>query len=279
MSSALARHRLPAAAAFAACVLVLPALPASAAQQAASSSYTYSYAGPAFGPGLGNVTISITTTAPLAAATAYTTLPAGAYGTIDVHAGANSFSLPLSTAELNTDANGNIAAWFIITDRNNFTNTTPYQGRDYQAYSLNSLSTAVPLPAGVTGHYANDQGTIIDFYTSCAGIAGCVLAGNGQPYVPRYGNHVVTGAGTWTLGVGTPGHPICPKHPGTPSRGGGTVTAEGPDYIVVNRATIAYDDCSVVHDAKPGTSKIGRTVTFAGVGNIGEASARQLTVK
>jgi hypothetical protein len=55
-----------------------------------------------------------------------------------------------------------------------------------QAYTINSLSSAVPFPGAFTQRLAYEQATIVDFYASCVGVPGCSLTGNGQPYVFRF---------------------------------------------------------------------------------------------
>jgi len=262
--------------------VVLPAV-------ASAATYTYTYTGPAFPSSADNVTISLTTQAPLAPSAVYTTLPAGAYGTIEAHAGTNSFSIPIQVNgfEVNTDANGNIASWDIFSDVNNLTATTPMSGRDYQVYSMNTLSAAVPIPAGVTGRYSYDQATIVDYYKSCTGIAGCTLAGNGQPYVYRYGaNSIPAGGGVgtgiwatgaWVMAVNT-GTPTCQAPVGKYTTGMGKVTAVGPNYIVVKRTTISWDDCTTAKFGKP-TVTVGQTATYKAYGNIGSVEATDLSVK
>ncbi|MFX8565859.1 hypothetical protein ABTL91_20115, partial [Acinetobacter baumannii] len=65
----------------------------------------------------------------------------------------------------------------------------------------------------VTGAYDYDQATQTTFYSSCSGIPGCTLAGNGQPYIGNYSgiiNPSNTSAGNWTLvrNVGSGGSPL-----------------------------------------------------------------------
>jgi hypothetical protein len=110
------------------------------------------------------------------------------------------FTLPVQIFELNTDSAGAIAAWDIWSDMNTLVGTPPTMtGRDTQAYTINSVSTAVPIPEGVTGRYAYEQATVTDFYASCAGVPGCVLAGDGQPYVSRFGAITNPSLGAWTV--------------------------------------------------------------------------------
>jgi hypothetical protein len=87
---------------------------------------------------------------------------------------------------VNTDSSGTIRAWYIFSEMSALFGIAPtITGRDIQAYTINSLSTAVPIPGTVTQRLAYDQSSVVDFYASCVGVPGCNLAGNGQPYVSR----------------------------------------------------------------------------------------------
>jgi hypothetical protein len=237
------------------------------------------------------MTINVTTPAPLAPSTNYATLPSGAYGTVDIHAGTNSFSLPLQPNGffVNTDANGAIAAWFIMSDVNTLTASTPMSGRDYQIYSMDTLSAAVPIPGSVTGRYSYDQGSIVDFFTSCTGVAGCTLAGNGQPYAYIFGeNSILPGGGvgtglwqqgSWNVVANNSAKPVCEKEVGNRiTNGQGKISAVGPGYIVVGRLTISYNECT--HKVLKNASKIavGMRATYKAKGNIGTVSASDLQI-
>ncbi len=255
---------------------------------AVAQTFTYTYTGPNFTSTTDNLTINLTTPQTLSPSTVYTTLPIGAYGTIDVHAGSNSFSIPLQPNGffVNTDASGNIASWFIVSDVNNLTQTTPMSGRDYQIYSMDTLSPAVPVPGGVTGRYSYDQGSIVSFFSSCTNVPGCTLAGNGQPYVYNFGaNDIPVGGGVgtglwvegrWTM-VANNGTPTCSAPLGKFTKGKGKVTAIGPHYFIVNRTTITYDDCTTL--TLKNAIKVGSTVTYKAFGNVGTGEATELQSK
>ena len=80
-------------------------------------------------------------------------------------------------------------------------NAPTMTGRDTQAYTINSLSTAVPFPGAFTQRVAYEQSTIVDFYASCVGVPGCNLAGNGQPFVYRFDAITFNpdSLGSWTV--------------------------------------------------------------------------------
>jgi hypothetical protein len=127
-------------------------------------------------------------TSKLGASMKYTSLPAGASGAvINVSAGANSFTVPITSFFVNTDALGRPASWDILGETDALTSV--FTGSDQQAYSMDTLSTVIPIPGSVTGHYSYDQATIV--------------TGNGQGLVGTYGgNTVQLGTplqGTWTL--------------------------------------------------------------------------------
>jgi len=184
-------------------LLACAALAAPVASQAgAASAYTYTYSGPQFTGGTAHLAIALTVPAKLTPSTTYSGLPPGTTGatiTVTTNTGATVFSVPLQTFAVSTDSAGNIASWFLFSDSNNLTTTFPAVGTDHQAYSINTLSTTVPIPGGVTGHYAYDQATIIIDYASCVGVSGCQLAGNGQPYVEPFAGIVNPASGTWKV--------------------------------------------------------------------------------
>jgi hypothetical protein len=178
----------------------------------AASAYTYTYTGPDFTGQTAHLVITLTVPNPLAPSTTYSGLPTGTTNATIAVAGATgvgAFSLPIGTFAVSTDGGGNIASWFILADSNVASGPAPLTDIDHQAYSINTLSTTVPIPGGITGHFAYDQATVVDFYSTCAGVPGCVLAGNGQPYVSAYGGIVNPAAGTWKASAGS-GH----KHGG-----------------------------------------------------------------
>jgi hypothetical protein len=73
--------------------------------------------------------------------------------------------------------------------------------------TINSLSTAVPIPQPLTTQrYAYDQSTIVDFYVSCVGVPGCNLAGDGQPFVYRFDAITFNpdSLGSWTVTTDVP---------------------------------------------------------------------------
>jgi hypothetical protein len=80
-----------------------------------------------------------------------------------------------------------------------------------QAYTINSLSSAVPFPGAFNQRLAYDQSTIVDFYASFVGVPGCNLAGNDQPFVYRF--DAITpnpeSLGSWTVSA----PPIFPPSP------------------------------------------------------------------
>jgi len=267
----------------AASIAALPAM-------ASAATYTYVYTGPKFANTTDNLSIYVTTPSALAPSTVYTTLPNGAYGTFDIHAGANSFSMPLQPNGffVNTDAKGNIASWYIVSDVNTLTSATPMSGRDYQVYSMDTLSPAVPIPGGVTGRYSYDQGSIVDFFASCAGIAGCTLAGSRQPYVYLFGENSIPaggGVGTgiwqqgfWTKVVNNPGTATCEKETGDITSAQGKITAKGPGYVVINRVTITYNACTNYALNNASKVRVGMKATYKAIGNKGTVMATDLSI-
>lgn len=195
-------------------VLAGALLAASAAAHA--DTYTYSYTGPTFVGGTDRVAISFTTATPLAASKSYLSASdAGVIGGAVTVVGPSGaiFNLPLTTFQLHTDGTATathpgIDAWFVLGDMSNLTGTAPtMSGVHVQAYSMNTLAfvpgSDVPGATGlVTGAYDYDQATQTTFYPSCSGIAGCQLAGNGQPYVGNYSgivNPSNTTAANWSI--------------------------------------------------------------------------------
>jgi hypothetical protein len=200
-----------------------------AALAQAATTYTYTYTGPNMSSG-DHLVITFTTSAPLAPSKSYISKASAAVLTdsISVVSPAGSllpnFSLPLSTFQIHSDANGNIDAWDLLGDVNNLTSGSPMSGTDWQAYSINTLKfipgSDIPGAVGlVTGPYDYEQATEITFYTSC-GLApagsSCQLAGNGQPYVGNYSaiiNPSKTDGTWWKLAVNNPPPPPPPPVP------------------------------------------------------------------
>lgn len=154
--------------------------------------------GPTFTLGTDHLSIRFTTITPLAKSKSYLTqatagVIAGSVTAVGRNGPLPSFTLPVTTLQVHTDANGTIDSWFIFGEFNILAGTAPTMtGTDWQAYSMNTLAFipgsdihgAVTL---VLGHFDYDQATEVTFYTSC-GVApvGCTLAGTGQPYVGNY---------------------------------------------------------------------------------------------
>ena len=108
------------------------------------------------------------------------------------------FPIALSNLQVHTNATASatfpgIDAWYIAGDVSSLTGAVPTQaGVFYQAYTTNTLAfvpgSDVPGAVGLaTGGFASDQATKTSFYASCAGVPGCTLAVNGQPYASSYG--------------------------------------------------------------------------------------------
>jgi hypothetical protein len=179
------------------------------------ASVVYTYTAPLLfsnEPGGNNSTLTIefTTAAPLAASTIYTALPGDTLSssvTVSSAYTLGNYTLPMQLFEVNTDSAGTIAAWYIFSEANTTLGIPPTMtGRDIQAYTINSLSTAVPMPQPVNQPLAYDQATIVDFFASCVGVPGCTLAGNDQPYVYRF--DAITpnpdSLGSWTVTADVP---------------------------------------------------------------------------
>jgi hypothetical protein len=192
---------------------------------AAKAEMVYTYTGPLLisnEPGGDNSTLTIqfTTAAPLAPSTVYTALPGDTLSstvTVSSAYALGNFTLPMMQAfEVNTDSTGTIGAWYIFAEVSTLVGAFPTAtGRDIQAYTINSLSTAVPIPQVLNGlRTAHDQATIVDFYASCVGVPGCNLAGDGQPFVYRF-DAITTSPdtlGSWTV-TNVPDPSAAPLHP------------------------------------------------------------------
>jgi hypothetical protein len=157
----------------------LAALATLAASSHAQASVVYTYTAPLqFTTPAGNnstLTIEFTTAAPLAPSTEYTALPGDTLSssfTVSSSYAPGNFTLPIQIFDVNTDSTGTIAAWYIWSDVS--THPGIPSTREFQAYTINSLSTAVPIPQGVNGRVAYDQATVLDFYNSCVGVPGCI---------------------------------------------------------------------------------------------------------
>jgi hypothetical protein len=189
-----------------------------ASSHAVQASVIYSYTAPLLfsnEPGGNNSTLTIefTTAVPLAPSTVYTALPGDTLSSTFTVSGSaytlgiNFFTLPIQYFGVNTDSAGTIAAWDIFAELNGLLGIPPTAtGRDIQAYTINSLSTAVPLPGSQTQRLAYEQAAVTDFYASCVGVPGCTLAGNGQPYVNRFDADTPNpdSLGSWTVTTDVP---------------------------------------------------------------------------
>lgn len=164
--------------------------------------YQYNYVGPNFVGNAGVVTVSLTFSALLKPSTSYSGLPASTTSARINVTFANplgNFSLPVQSFAVSTDAAGNIAAWSIAADANNLNRGYPQVGTDRAIQSVNTLSTAVPLPGQIKTHAASDAASVTNYFASCAGMKGCLLASNGQPYLSLFAGAVTTGGGKWTV--------------------------------------------------------------------------------
>jgi hypothetical protein len=203
---------------------------------ASKAEMVYTYTGPLLisnqpGGDDSTLTIQFTTAAPLAPSTAYTALPGDTLSssiTVSSAFPLGNYTLPtMQVFEVNTDSAGSISAWYIFAEVNATLGIPPTMtGRDIQAYTINSLSTTVPVPDVLNGlRTAHDQATIVDFYSSCVGVAGCSLAGNGQPFVSRF-DAVTTSPdtlGSWSVTdiASVPGPVVGAGLPGLVMAGGG----------------------------------------------------------
>lgn len=228
----------------------------------ANATTTYTYTGPDFTGTTEHIVVTITTTSPLAASKSYlSAASAGAsVATLNV-VGLSGIrlSLPLRTFQLHTNANGAIDSWDLLGDSGPVGGTAPALSGAYaQAYTINSLvfvpGSDVPGAVGLlTGAYDYDQATQTTYYATCNGApAGCVLAGNGQPYISNLGeiiNPSHTSATWWkvtTASGGTGGS----TSTGSTGTGGKPATGYGSG----NRATAsgsddASDDSGTPHDS------------------------------
>jgi hypothetical protein len=210
---------------------------------AASASYaasvTYSYQGPGLSGSADHLSVSFTTSAPLAASRSYLSqadagVTSSSVTLRDASGVKTNFNLPVNTFQLHTNASGQIDAWFIFGGFSSLAGSSPgMTGTDRQAYTMNTLvfipGSDVPGASGlVTGPYAYDQATETQFYASCSGApAGCTLAGNGQPYVGVYSailNPSNTNGSWWVSSAG-PNNPP-PPPPSTVSISGSLPSAQ-----------------------------------------------------
>ena len=201
-------------------IIFIAALLLLGATAARADTYTYTYTGPGFATASDHVVLTFTTATPLQPSRSYlSAADAGVISGVVTVVGTNGlvsgFTLPITTFQLHTNATAGtgtpgIDAWFVMGDASNLTGTSPTMtGTHFQAYTMNTMtfipgSDVVGATGLVTGHYNYDQATETTFYTSCTGIAGCQLAGNGQPYVGNYSgilNPSNTSMANWTLGV------------------------------------------------------------------------------
>jgi len=289
-------RRLPLASAMLALAAAMVPLLAEAAP------VTYSYSGPALVGHTESVTVSFTTSAPLAASRSYLAqADAGVTAsniTVKGPAGTlTNFVLPVQTFQVHTNASGAIDSWFILGDFNTLTGTAPQMsGVDRQAYTMNTMvfipGSDIPGATGlVTGPYMYDQATETTFYPSCLGAPpGCTLAGNGQPYVGGYSgiiNPSNTNGSWWQTGSVTPPPPPPPPvtvsvngslpngvvgqgYTATLSASGGTApylwsAAPLPPGLTMRSGTVAGTP------TKAGTWNVAVTATDTG-GAVGSAS-------
>lgn len=187
-------------------LIAIAALSLVASVQAANT-YTYTYNGPIFNGGTDHVSVSFTTSAPLAPSTSYLSqgsaaVIASSVAVVGPSGPLLNFTLPATTFQVHTNTTGAIDSWFIFGEYKTLAGTSPTMtGTDWQAYTMNTLAfipgSDVPGAAGlVTGAYDYDQATETTFYSSCTGApAGCTLAGKGQPYVGNYSG-IINPSGT-----------------------------------------------------------------------------------
>jgi hypothetical protein len=189
---------------------------------AQADTYTYKYVGPSFLSGTDHVEVTFTTSAPLAPSKSYldtasANVISGNLSVVGPSGPVSGLTLPFSPYfQIHTNATASattpgIDSWYVWADSTTLSGTAPTMtGVDYQAYTMNTMAFIPgsdiqnPSVSLVTGHYNYDQATITTFYSSCTGVVGCTLAGNGQPYVGTYGgiiNPANTSAANWTLTV------------------------------------------------------------------------------
>lgn len=176
----------------------------------AASTYTYTYDGPTFSGGTDHVSVSFTTSTPLAPSTSYLSqASAGVIASSVSVVGPNgpllNFTPPATSFQVHTDTTGAIDSWFIFGEYKTLSGTSPtMNGTDWQAYTMNTLAfipgADIPRATGlVTGAYDYDQATQTTFYASCSSApAGCTVAGNGQAYVGNYSGIINP---SWTSGA------------------------------------------------------------------------------
>lgn len=219
---------------------------------------TYTYKGPDFLGLTNSLSVSFTTSAPLANSTSYLTTTAagvtqGAVTVVDANGVAlPGFSLPIFTLQVHTNAGGAIDSWYIAGNGINYSGVAPtMSGTFYQAYTMNTLQfipgSDIPGSVGlVTGAYDYDQATETTYYSSCANApAGCVLAGNGQPYISNYGgiiNPANTSGASWTVTTNgtTPPPPPAPVAV-SGSLAGGTVNSAYSDTLTASGGVPPYN--------------------------------------
>lgn len=166
----------------------------------AYSNTIYTYNGPNLTGTGDHLSISFTTTTPLAPSKSYITLPSanfvsGYVTVMNTNGIVPGLNTPIESLQVHTDSTGNIDAWNIFGGISTLTGLAPtMQGTDTQAYSMNTLvfipGSDIPGAVGlVTGAYNYEQATIVNFYSTCANApagTNCTLAGNGQPYGYSY---------------------------------------------------------------------------------------------
>src|SRR5512140_475461 len=110
-------------------VAVVTACTLSASAQAATT-YTYAYRGPTFAGGRDHVAVTFTIAAPLAPSTSYLDeasagVTASSVAMLRGTSPLASFTLPVTTFQIHTDAAGAIDAWFILGDASTVTGAAP----------------------------------------------------------------------------------------------------------------------------------------------------------
>jgi hypothetical protein len=213
-------------------ISIAAALTLGTAVSAQADTYTYNYVGPTFTGGTDHVAATFTVSTPLAPGKSYLkAADAGVISAAVTVVGPNGvvsgFTLPVTAFQIHTNATASatvpgIDAWFVMGDASNLAGTSPSMtGTHFQSYTMNTMAfipgSDIPGATGLaTGHYNYDQATEITFYTSCSGIPGCSLAGNGQPYVGNYSdiiNPANTSGANWTVTVNTTTTPPPPPPP------------------------------------------------------------------
>ncbi|MFN4328844.1 MAG: Ig domain-containing protein [Limnobacter sp.] len=258
---------------------------------AMSATYTYTYKGPNFSSNTDHVEVVFTTSAPLTPSTKYTDVSQAGIISAATYvitangtpvAGFNGLPVTGGNFMLNTDAtasatNPGIESWHIFGGANNLQGSSPTMtGSDYQAYSMNSLKS---IPGSVTGPYAYDQGTVTTYYTSCNGVAGCQLAGNGQPYTTGYAARttVNSSSANWSMKVNSSG-PTTPAalvvSGNLPS---GVVGQPYSGSLSVNGGTAPYNYSAT--SLPPGLSIAPSTGVISGTPTLEGVYNTQVTVK